>query len=141
MAKRGNTSFRTSFDGLPSDLILTGDKNGDGLPELVVKTADVWPKVAATLSETDILEAKEWFVSTIAVRDALRVQVREREQQLTGRSAPPLAWRREPRRSIDVARAPGLDHDLAAVAAQQHSVLHADQIGEPADRRRARRRP
>jgi hypothetical protein len=65
-------SFRTSFDGLPSDLILTGDKNGDGLPELVVKTADVWPKVAATLSETDILEAKEWFVSTIAVRDALR---------------------------------------------------------------------
>jgi hypothetical protein len=65
-------SYKTSFDGLSSDLILTGDKNGDGLPELVVKTADVWPKVAATLSETDILEAKEWFVSTIAVRDALR---------------------------------------------------------------------
>lgn len=65
-------AFKTAFDGLPGDLILTGDKDGDGKPELVVKTADLWPKVAATLSETDIREAKEWFATTVATRDALR---------------------------------------------------------------------
>lgn len=80
-------SYKTAFDGLPQDLILTGDKDGDGAPELVVKTADMWVKVAPTLAETEIREAKEWFATTIATRDALRAAgegvllTRDEEQQ------------------------------------------------------------
>lgn len=64
--------FKTSFDGLPDDLLMTADKNGDGQPELVVTTAEVWNKVKDTVTPAEIEEAKAWYVTSMATADRLK---------------------------------------------------------------------
>lgn len=63
--------WRSAFDGLPDDTVLTGDRDFDGKPELVVKTAELWEKVKSTVSQTEIDEAKRWFVTSRATHDRL----------------------------------------------------------------------
>jgi len=63
--------WRTAFDGLPDDTVLTGDRDFDGKPELVVRTAELWDKVKDTVSATEIDEAKRWFVTSRATHDRL----------------------------------------------------------------------
>ncbi len=64
--------WKTSFDGLPSDLVLTADRDFDGKPELVVRTADLWEKVKDTVSPTEVDEAKRWFITSRATHDRLQ---------------------------------------------------------------------
>jgi len=63
--------WKTAFDGLSDDIVLTGDRDFDGKPELVVRTADVWENVKATVSQTEVDDAKRWFVTARATRDRL----------------------------------------------------------------------
>jgi hypothetical protein len=64
--------FKTMFDGLPDDIVLTADKNGDGKPEMTLMTADIWAKVKDTVTEEEIRGAKQWFVTSMATEDRLR---------------------------------------------------------------------
>lgn len=64
--------WRTSYDGIPDDLVLTADSNFDGKPELTIKTEDLWNKVKDTVSESEIEEAKQWFATAWSVRDRLK---------------------------------------------------------------------
>ncbi|MBL8858875.1 MAG: peptidyl-prolyl cis-trans isomerase [Planctomycetes bacterium] len=64
--------FKTSFDGLPDDLVLTADKNHDGKPEMVLTTADMWNEVKDTVTKNEIELAKRWFIASIATADRLR---------------------------------------------------------------------
>jgi hypothetical protein len=68
----GTIDWKTSFDGLPDDLVLTGDRDFDGKPELVVRTADLWEKVKDSVSPTEVDEAKRWFVTAHATHDRLK---------------------------------------------------------------------
>jgi hypothetical protein len=63
--------WKTSFDGLPSDLVLTADRNFDGIADLTVRTADLWEKVKDTVSQSEIDDAKRWFVTSMATHDRL----------------------------------------------------------------------
>jgi hypothetical protein len=63
--------FKTSKDGLAESSALWGDTNGDGKPELELKTEDLWNQIKDTVSPTEIQEAKEWFVTSWATRDRL----------------------------------------------------------------------
>jgi hypothetical protein len=63
--------FKTSFDGLSDDLVLWADTNHDGKPELVVTTDKLWREVQDTVTPNDVLDAKRWFVTSLAVRDRL----------------------------------------------------------------------
>lgn len=67
----GTIDWKTAFDGLPDDVVLTGDRDFDGKPELVVRTADLWNKVKDTVSQTEIDEAKRWFVTARSTHDRL----------------------------------------------------------------------
>jgi len=64
--------FKTAWDGIPADLCLWADVNGDGKPELAIKIDDMWKQVADTVSQTEINDAKQWFVTSIATRDRLK---------------------------------------------------------------------
>lgn len=64
--------FRTAADGLPDDLLLSADKDGDGKPELVVTTAEVWDAVKDTVAQTEIDEAKQWYITSMATADRLK---------------------------------------------------------------------
>lgn len=63
--------FKTLSEGLPDNLCLWADATGDGKPELVITTDEMWDKVKDTVSETEIREAKRWFVTSVATRDRL----------------------------------------------------------------------
>jgi hypothetical protein len=63
--------FRTPGNGLPDSIALWSDTNADGKPELVVTTEELWNQVKDTISETEIDEAKQWFVTSMATRDRL----------------------------------------------------------------------
>ncbi|MFN0009272.1 MAG: hypothetical protein ACKVXR_15315 [Planctomycetota bacterium] len=63
--------FKTPMDGLPESVALWGDMNGDGKPELELKTEDLWNQVKDTVSPTEIEEAKQWFVTSMATLDRL----------------------------------------------------------------------
>lgn len=64
--------FKTAWDGIPADLCLWADVNGDGKPELTIKIDDMWKQVADTVSQTEINDAKQWFVTSISTRDRLQ---------------------------------------------------------------------
>lgn len=64
--------FKTSFDGLPDDLVLTADKNHDGKPDLVLTTAELWNEVKDSITKNEIELTKQWFVASIATRERLR---------------------------------------------------------------------
>jgi hypothetical protein len=63
--------FKTSLDGLPETVALWADTDGDGKPELELKTEDLWNQVKDTVSPSEIDEAKQWFVTAWATRDRL----------------------------------------------------------------------
>jgi hypothetical protein len=63
--------WRTAFDGLAGDLVLTADRDFDGKPELVVRTEELWNKVKDTVAPTEIEEAKRWYVTSWATHDRL----------------------------------------------------------------------
>jgi hypothetical protein len=63
--------FKTPGDGLPDSIALWADTDPDGKPELVLSTDELYDQVKATISQTEIDEAKQWFVTSIATRDRL----------------------------------------------------------------------
>ncbi|MFN0244771.1 MAG: hypothetical protein ACKVWV_17940 [Planctomycetota bacterium] len=52
---------------LATDVLVRVD-DGDGEPELELRTADVWPRVERALHETDIELARRWLAATRALR-------------------------------------------------------------------------
>jgi hypothetical protein len=63
--------FKSAGDGLPDTTALWADTDADGKPELVVSTDELWNQVKETVSQTEIDEAKQWFVTSIATHDRL----------------------------------------------------------------------
>lgn len=63
--------FKTPLDGIPESVALWADTNGDGKPELELKTEDLWNQVKDTVSPTEIEEAKQWFVTSMSTRDRM----------------------------------------------------------------------
>lgn len=55
---------------LPPDVLVRVD-DGDGEPELALRTSDLWPRVESTLHETDVELARRWLAATRAVRARL----------------------------------------------------------------------
>ncbi|MFN0241871.1 MAG: hypothetical protein ACKVWV_03180 [Planctomycetota bacterium] len=88
--------FRSNTDGLPDDQILWADTNGDGTPELQLKTEDLWKEVAPITQSHEIEEAKRWLIAYYSTHDRLkkegalisaeelRAGVREYEKQFEG---------------------------------------------------------
>jgi hypothetical protein len=68
----GLVDFKTAGDGIAPDLCLWADTNGDGKPELSITIDEMWKKVSDTVSETEINEAKQWFVTYTATEDRLK---------------------------------------------------------------------
>ncbi len=64
--------WKSAFDGLPSDLVLTADRDFDGKADLVVRTAELWEKVKDTVAPSEVDEAKRWFVTSRATHDQLQ---------------------------------------------------------------------
>ncbi len=64
-------TFKTRPDGIDPKLAFVGDSNGDGKPEVSVPIEVLWNKVQDTVTETEINEAKQWYVTSIATRDRL----------------------------------------------------------------------
>ena len=63
--------FRTPGDGLPDTIALWADTDADGKPDFTLTTDEIWSHVKDTISQTEIDEAKQWFVTSIATRDRL----------------------------------------------------------------------
>jgi hypothetical protein len=63
--------FKTPGDGLPDSIALWADTDADGKPELALSTDELWNQIKDTVSPTEIDEAKQWFVTSIATRDRL----------------------------------------------------------------------
>lgn len=64
--------FKTVTEGLPDNLVLTADTNGDGKLELTVTTDEVWERIKDTVSELDIDRAKNWCVKKLATQNRLK---------------------------------------------------------------------
>jgi len=64
-------TFKSSFDGLPVDVLLTADSNSDGTPEITVKVDELWPLIVPTLTEQEVRDAKTYVVALHATRDQL----------------------------------------------------------------------
>lgn len=64
-------TFKTRPDGIDPKLAFVGDANGDGKPEVAVTIEELWNKVQDTVTDTEINEAKQWYVTSIATRDRL----------------------------------------------------------------------
>lgn len=63
--------FRTAADGLPSDLILWADASGDGEPDLVLTTEQMWAEVEPLVVQRDVIEAKRWWALYTAAHDRM----------------------------------------------------------------------
>lgn len=64
----GLCDFRTQPDA-PPGIALWGDADGDGKPEVEVSIAKLWDEVKDTVNQTEIDEAKHWYVTSVATRD------------------------------------------------------------------------
>ena len=64
-------SFKTQPEIKDPKIALWGDANGDGKPEVSITIDELWDKVSDTVTETEIAEAKQWWVATLATRDRL----------------------------------------------------------------------
>lgn len=71
-AMYGLIDFKTSFAGLPDNVVLTGDVNADGKPELSVTTDQVWNQIAPSVTPQEIDEAKSYFIAYYATLDRLK---------------------------------------------------------------------
>jgi hypothetical protein len=70
-AMTGLMRFKTHPELTDPKLALWGDANGDGKPEIAITVDELWEKVQDTVTPTEVAEAKQWFVSSLAVRDRL----------------------------------------------------------------------
>jgi len=64
-------SFKTRADGIDPKLALWADTNGDGKPEAQFTIDEFWNKVQDSVSETEIDEAKQYWITSLATRDRL----------------------------------------------------------------------
>ncbi|MBK7642887.1 MAG: hypothetical protein IPJ19_07525 [Planctomycetes bacterium] len=64
-------TFKTHPAKIDPKIALWGDANGDGKPEVALSIEELWDKVQDTVNETEIQEAKQWYISSIAVHDRL----------------------------------------------------------------------
>ena len=67
----GLVDFKNTTDGL-ADYVLWADTNGDGKPELTITIDEMWAKVSDSINPTEIEQAKQWFVTSIATADRLK---------------------------------------------------------------------
>jgi hypothetical protein len=63
--------FKMHADGIDARLALWADADGDGKPELALTIDNLWDRVTATVTDTEIDAAKQWFVTSRATRDRL----------------------------------------------------------------------
>lgn len=63
--------FRTVFDGLPDTEVLTADVDGDHKADLTVTTDAVWKRIAPSVSEEEIRDAKAYCIARYATMDRL----------------------------------------------------------------------
>jgi hypothetical protein len=70
----GLVDFRTASDGLPDDMVLWADTNGDGTPELEVTTADLWEEVAPLVDEQEVIRAKRYWAVVLATSDRMAAE-------------------------------------------------------------------
>lgn len=68
----GTIDFKTSFADLPDSIALTADTNADGRPELTVMTEEVWQRIAPSVSEQEINDAKAYYQALYATQDRLQ---------------------------------------------------------------------
>jgi hypothetical protein len=52
--------------------VAVADVNGDGKPDLTITVDDMWSKVSDTVSQNEIDEAKQWYVTSTATEDRLK---------------------------------------------------------------------
>ncbi len=64
-------TFKTQPDIIDRKLALWADTGSDGKPDLVVTIDSLWDEVEYTITETEIAEAKQWCITSIATRDRL----------------------------------------------------------------------
>jgi hypothetical protein len=64
-------TFKTQPDGIDPKLALCADSNADGKPDVSITVDELWERIADTVSETEIAETKQRFITSIAVRDRL----------------------------------------------------------------------
>jgi hypothetical protein len=68
----GLIDFKTSFAGLKDGVALTADVNGDGTPEQVVTTDEIWKRIEAGVSPQEIEDAKSYWIAFYATQDRLK---------------------------------------------------------------------
>jgi hypothetical protein len=67
----GLVDFKYASDGIADNLCLWADTNGDGKPELTITIDEMWNKVSDTVAQTEIDDAKQWYITSTATRDRL----------------------------------------------------------------------
>lgn len=65
------TDTKTALHGLPPELLMTVDLDGDGELELTVETEDVWKDVAPTVTQAEVDDARLFLAKIEATRQRL----------------------------------------------------------------------
>jgi hypothetical protein len=65
------TETQTALHGLPPEILMTIDIDGDGELELTVETEDVWKDVAPTVTEMEVADARLFLAKIEATRQRL----------------------------------------------------------------------
>jgi hypothetical protein len=64
-------SFKTKADGLPEDQIMWADTDGDGNPEVIVTTDDLWDEISPLITPDSISRGKRYLALLEATRDRM----------------------------------------------------------------------
>ena len=65
------TTFMTHPELKDPKLAFWVDSNADGKPEIALTIDELWNKVRNTVTENEIAEAKQWYLTSLAVHDQL----------------------------------------------------------------------
>ena len=68
------TTTKTALQGLPPELLMTVDIDGDGTLELTVETEDVWRDVAPTVTPAEVDDARLFLAKIEATRQRLAAE-------------------------------------------------------------------
>lgn len=68
----GLIDFKTSFHGLPDTIALTADVNGDRKDDLTVTTDEVWSRIANSVAQQEIQDAKDYYIALFATEDRMK---------------------------------------------------------------------
>lgn len=68
------TDTRTALHGLPPELAMTIDLEGDGEPELEITTEEVWEDIAPTVTQAEVDEARLFLAKIEATRQRLAAE-------------------------------------------------------------------